>query len=83
MRNERKGEFSHPAIYAKKEGILTLRGRQLSWTSTTDPSNLLLNLDTMIEKKRNYNQKKDTEMLMVCTKDLPNGHIFSFSGGIT
>ena len=87
MRNDilpvyRKGEYSQPAIYAKNQGILTIRPKQMFWKSTTDDSSLLVQLDTIIDRKKSYNHKKDTEMLLVMTKDNPRGYIFSFAGGI-
>lgn len=76
----RKGEYSHQAIYAKKSGLLTFKVKQLIWT-TSDQQPVIIQLDSVIDKKKNYNQKKDTEMLLIATKDYPAGHIFSFSGG--
>jgi hypothetical protein len=79
--SHRRNELSHVANYSRKKGILSLKARMLTWESEMDQSRLVINLDTITEKKTAYNDKKQTAMLLISSVENPNGYIFSFDGG--
>ena len=77
----RRNEYSENASYLKKPGILSIKGKQLIWKSTQEPQHLTILTESITDKKKNFNPNKNTELLMIETKDNPRGYIFSFSGG--
>jgi hypothetical protein len=77
----RRNELSHIVTFNKKKGVFTLRGRHLSWDSQEDALKVIINLDTITDRSVAYNNRKDTEMLLIKSVENPNGYIFHFEGG--
>lgn len=76
----KRNELTHQAMHMKKNGNLTLRGKQLIWDGE-DNIRVVINTDTISSKKKAENLQKETELILIETKDNPKGYIFSFSGG--
>jgi hypothetical protein len=77
----RRNEYSENASYQKRPGILSMKSKQLIWKSTQEPQHITILIESITDKKKNFNPNKNTELLLVETKDNPRGYIFSFSGG--
>lgn len=82
----RRGDrvISSPAMYRKKNGVLTLNMREktMVWTSHEDSNNLVISLDKVIETKKETKESNQTELLYLKVSGMERGVIFAFSGGI-
>jgi hypothetical protein len=82
--NKMKYELSHPALHKRKPGIITFKGKQIIWKSQQQPEETVtINLDQVIETKKEEKEKNNTSLLFIGTSGGKEGkYVFAFSGGI-